>query len=143
MVSKKVYVGIDFGTTHTGFSYTFDGAKNDIFIYSDWPGQQPYSKDKTCILYENENGIWNVKKYGYSAYEHYSRNVATTTNLYFVQRFKLLLDPNSKEVYIKLPTGLTRERLLKDYLGYIKYYVKVALEKKLGDFEKLNISWYL
>ncbi len=142
MVSNKIYVGIDFGTTHSGFSYTFDGAEDEIFFFSDWPGlPQPYPKDKTCILYEKEKGIWNAIKYGYSAYQYYTRNVAAASNFYFVERFKLLLDPNSN-IHIELPTGLTRERLLKDYLGYMKYYVKLVLELKLGKFENLNISWY-
>jgi hypothetical protein len=142
MSSKKIFVGIDFGTTHSGICYTYVGADDQLQCYYDWPQRpMPYPKDRTCILYEKKNGKWIPEMFGNRAYTYYrTRNPANGTYFY-VEKFKLLLDPNSN-FNIQLPTGLTRERLLKDYLSYMKYYVELLTSSQPGEVQNLDISWY-
>jgi len=88
-----VVVAIDFGTSFSGFAFSFnhrDGSE-DIFMNRRWGSAQGYStlKTPTCILL---NPNKKFVKFGFEAAERYAElEDATDKSFYFFDRFKMML----------------------------------------------------
>ena len=63
------FVGIDFGTSGTGYAFTpTPGA--DVRTVEVWPGQlKPYCKTLTAVLYDKQT--WQPVAFGWEAYRQY------------------------------------------------------------------------
>jgi molecular chaperone DnaK (HSP70) len=100
-----VVVGIDFGTTYSGYGYSFrDEYNNDhskIFSNSDWKSEDGLvtTKTPTVILFD-ENG--KFQSFGYEAEEAYTRLLedgGADGHSYFSSfKMKLFQDEDSKEL---------------------------------------------
>jgi hypothetical protein len=138
--NNTIHAGIDFGTTHSGFSYTFAKAQDTLECFFGWANQpKPYCKDKTAILYEFNHSIWSPVAFGYTAWSKYKRQ-RQTTNLFYVEKFKLLLDAHS-DFHIELPNGISEERLFSDYLGYMKEMCLTQVKSQIPQSEQMRIKW--
>ena len=80
---------------------------------------------------------YKAKFFGYRALMEYKE----AAKGHYVERFKLLLDPESK-VLVSLPDGLSLKQVLKDYLGYMKEEFLKQSENIAGIF-KSDIKWYV
>ena len=100
-----VVVGIDFGTTYSGYGYSFrDEYKNDhskIFSNTDWKSGDGLvtTKTPTVILFD-ENG--KFQSFGYEAEEAYTRLLedgkADGYSYFSSFKMKLFQDEDSKEL---------------------------------------------
>lgn len=91
MVKPFLVVGIDFGTTYSGFSWAKSTGKRDIRLVNDWESRQDYdaTKDKvpTCISFHSKGG----PRHGYLA-----------SGKKQCKWFKLLLQPGNNADYEEL-----------------------------------------
>ena len=97
-----VVVAIDFGTSFSGFAFSFnhrDGSE-DIYMNRAWGSAQGYTtyKTPTCILL---NPYKKFVKFGFEAAEKYAElEDAKDKSFYFFDRFKMML--HGSEVSLKL-----------------------------------------
>lgn len=88
-----VVVAIDFGTSFSGFAFSFnhrDGSEN-IYMNRAWGSAQGYStlKTPTCILLSPQK---KFIKFGFEAAEKYAElEEAKDKTFYFFDRFKMML----------------------------------------------------
>lgn len=88
-----VVVAIDFGTSFSGFAFSFnhrDGSE-DIYMNRAWGSAQGYStlKTPTCILLNPQK---KFIKFGFEAAEKYAElEEAKDRSFYFFDRFKMML----------------------------------------------------
>lgn len=88
-----VVVAIDFGTSFSGFAFSFnhrDGS-DEIYMNRSWGSAQGYStfKTPTCILLNREK---KFVKFGFEAAEKYAElEDADDKSFYFFDRFKMML----------------------------------------------------
>lgn len=88
-----VVVAIDFGTSFSGFAFSFnhrDGSE-DIYMNRAWGSAQGYStlKTPTCILLSPQK---KFIKFGFEAAEKYAElEEAKDRSFYFFDRFKMML----------------------------------------------------
>ena len=88
-----VVVAIDFGTSFSGFAFSFnhrDGS-DEIYMNRSWGSAQGYSTHKTptCILLNREK---KFVKFGFEAAEKYAElEDAEDKSFYFFDRFKMML----------------------------------------------------
>ncbi|RIA79986.1 hypothetical protein C1645_882415 [Glomus cerebriforme] len=61
----RVVVGLDFGTTYSGFAYAHVSDDNNIIINNNWPGELGQLKTNTVIQYDEHHE--NVESWGYPA----------------------------------------------------------------------------
>ena len=87
-------VAIDFGTTYSGFAFSFNKEQGDdsIFMNRDWVNEQGHrtSKTPTCLLLKPDQSF---DSFGYKAVEKYAnlRSVYEEKNFFFFQNFKMSL----------------------------------------------------
>jgi len=87
-------VGIDFGTTYSGFAFSFNKEQGDdsIFMNRDWLNEQGHrtSKTPTCLLLKPDQSF---DSFGYKAVEKYAnlRSVYEEKEFLFFQHFKMSL----------------------------------------------------
>ena len=87
-------VGIDFGTTYSGFAFSFNKEEGDdsIFMNRDWVNEQGHrtSKTPTCLLLKPDQSF---DSFGYKAVEKYAnlRSVYEEKDFLFFQNFKMAL----------------------------------------------------
>ena len=95
--SQKLYiatVGIDFGTTYSGFAFSFNNEQDDeaIFMNRDWVNELGHrtSKTPTCLLLNRDQSF---DSFGYKAVEKYAnlRSVYEGKEFFFFQNFKMKL----------------------------------------------------
>ena len=90
---RDVVVAIDFGTSSSGFAFSFnhkDGSE-DIYMNRAWGREQGYStfKTPTCLLLNQQR---EFKKFGYEAAEKYAESEETEDrSSYFFKHFKMML----------------------------------------------------
>ena len=92
-VNCDVVVAIDFGTSFSGFAFSFnhkDGS-DEVYMNREWGQEQGYStfKTPTCLLLDQHR---QFMKFGYEAAEKYAEleDVQDRTFHYF-DRFKMML----------------------------------------------------
>lgn len=157
MKDPLVVVGVDFGTTYSGFAYALWGenkalttgsaAKAELYMTLEWPGQQfPYSKTPTSALY----GGGNMTEWGWNA--EVRRNDFPES--FFVQRVKLHLQPQGDDVpegrisfnpaeAAPLPPGITPLKIITDYLKAMKDFIFKTIAKSGVHAPPKDIRWCL
>ena len=70
----RVVVGLDFGTTYSGFSYALKSDPEQIYLFYEWPGAQEatnsaYCKTSTSLRYtsDSDTGKWVLENWGWRA----------------------------------------------------------------------------
>ena len=85
-------VAIDFGTTYTGFAFSFNRGNNAIFMNRDWTSEQGdrTSKAPTCLLL---NPDLSFNSFGYDAMKTYAelQKEHEEQKYFFFQHFKMAL----------------------------------------------------
>ena len=87
-------MGIDFGTTYSGFAFSFNKEEDDeaIFMNRDWVNELGHrtSKTPTCLLLNKDQSF---DSFGYKAVEKYAhlRSVYEEKEFFFFQNFKMKL----------------------------------------------------
>ena len=87
-------VAIDFGTTYSGFAFSFnkDEGEDAIFMNREWENEQGHrtSKTPTCLLLKPD---LSFDSFGYQAEEKYANlnNLSEEKEYMFFRHFKMLL----------------------------------------------------
>ena len=87
-------VAIDFGTTYSGFAFSFNKEQGDdsIFMNRDWVNEQGHrtSKTPTCLLLKPDQSF---DSFGYKAVEMYTslKSLSEEKEYFFFQHFKMFL----------------------------------------------------
>ncbi|CAG8589360.1 11567_t:CDS:2 [Ambispora leptoticha] len=116
----RVAVGVDFGTTFSGFAYAFiqkNKTKTEVIVNEEWGHFKSPNKTNTVLQY-NEYGevlTWGVDALGSEPSRRRANNSSKT-----VEAFKFYLGdvPESKKP--QLPSGITFEKAITDYLGQME-----------------------
>ncbi|KAG0593064.1 hypothetical protein KC19_1G303000 [Ceratodon purpureus] len=198
----RVVVGLDFGTTYSGFAFAHISDPEKVYTYYDYPragGEKPYCKTLTASYYKalppapgSKKGRWQLHSWGYPARTDHERDIQalhkymqsqnptssapsekkptssssshavenffsrfkkfssrnTSDNApsvgVFLSRFKLHLASRKTEASSAspLPTGLTIEQVITDYLRELGGLILQHLQKKYGaHFSKELIQW--
>ena len=89
--SHLAVIAIDFGTTYSGFAFSFikDQGKDAIFMNMDWVNEQGSltSKTPTCLLLKSD---LSFDSFGYEAIEKYAGLEGEEDYLFF-KHFKMAL----------------------------------------------------
>jgi hypothetical protein len=108
-------IGLDFGTTYSGFSYCHVNEPENMNTNDSWPGCSGQLKTNTVLQYDDEYN--NVKLWGYSAlYERPSRR-NRRQNSTPVELFKLHLSNLPHNLKLELPVDY--KKAITDYLKEI------------------------
>ncbi|PKK64594.1 hypothetical protein RhiirC2_854196 [Rhizophagus irregularis] len=126
----RVIVGIDFGTTHSGFAYTHTKNKEkEIFTHTDWQDYAGRFKVPTVLLYDDD--LKSVQSWGFSALAKRPKRKKVIDKKP-VELFKLHLGKMSNKP--PLPNGLDYKKAITDYLHEFGKVVK----NKIDDCWKVN-----
>ncbi|GET01985.1 hypothetical protein GLOIN_2v1871395 [Rhizophagus clarus] len=125
----RVVVGIDFGTTYSGFAFAHKSNPNDIIVQDYWKGREGWYKTPTVIKYDDS--YTNVISWGFSALAVKPRGRSLRPSSKPIELFKLYLSENESSGTAPLPDALNYKDVIKDYL------------KKLGEDIKrrVNTHW--
>ncbi|KAF0520398.1 actin-like ATPase domain-containing protein [Gigaspora margarita] len=126
----RVVVGIDFGTTFSGFAYA-NVETGEVISNEDWPGKKGPKKVPTVLQYD-EN-FDHVISWGFDALANEPtkrRKKDKSTPSRPVELFKLHLgDIQAKEKPV-LPSKITPERAIADYLQKFGEIIKEEVERR-------------
>ncbi|GBC29314.2 uncharacterized protein OCT59_009912 [Rhizophagus irregularis] len=126
----RVIVGIDFGTTHSGFAYTHVRTQlNEIITHTDWQDYAGRFKVPTVLLYDDD--LKSVQSWGFSALAKRPKRKKVIDKKP-VELFKLHLGKMSNKP--PLPNGLDYKKAITDYLHEFGKVVK----NKIDDCWKVN-----
>ncbi|KAJ3046355.1 hypothetical protein HK097_000943 [Rhizophlyctis rosea] len=141
----RVVVGIDFGTTFSGYAHAHCSGVTDKKVYSffKWPaspGGVPWSKTSSVSLYEGTN----LKAWGFPATREFARidgggEGTAAAEIHFGRvgqftlctRFKLHLD-ESCESRPPLPPGMDEVTVIGDYLHALHSFMMPELRQIYG-----------
>ncbi|RIA82245.1 hypothetical protein C1645_862964 [Glomus cerebriforme] len=122
-----VVIGIDFGTTHTGFSFSHveDEDIGDIETNDTWPGGMGNLRTNTVLQYKND--FEEVESWGYPALckKPNRRNKETKP----IELFKLYLGNCLEKLRPKLPEKVTYKRAITDYLCEVGKLIKETIPR--------------
>ena len=96
-------VAIDFGTTYSGFAFSFikDQGKDSIFMNRDWANEQGgrTSKTPTCLLL---NADLSFDSFGYEAVDKYAglQDDCNEGEYLFFQHFKMALHNDEVKIIL-------------------------------------------
>lgn len=122
----RVVVGLDFGTTFSGFGYAHKSAPDEVYVHYEWPGfteasGKPYCKTQTALYYKPKGNGLQFDSWGWDAQLHYTcdlelvqrKKASPSTVGELITRFKLhLADGNSGPLSAApLPRGLTTKQV--------------------------------
>lgn len=166
VLEAKVVVGLDFGTTYTGFAYSFKkSGGRDIYTFYDYAAMpKPYCKTMTVLYYKPSRehpGGWRLQSWGHPARINFDQdykallrweslnNGGAVVNSpkpvvgSFLTRFKLILamKQDAPPIVKPLPSGLTVDRVITDYLREIGGLVLATLRKTSAGLTKQDIQW--
>ncbi|GBC08039.1 hypothetical protein RclHR1_07890006 [Rhizophagus clarus] len=120
----RVVVGLDFGTTYSGFAYRHVSGGDSICTNDEWPGKSGILKTNTVLQYDSE--YKNVVEWGYPALsKRKNKNKVRPVEL-----FKLHLGNLQENLKPKLPDKLGYKKAITDYLREIGKLVKEIIMKK-------------
>ncbi|CAG8551863.1 7908_t:CDS:10 [Ambispora gerdemannii] len=114
----RVVVGVDFGTTFSGFAYAFKSNPNEVVTNDVWPGQTGQFKTNTALSYDDS---FSVLEWGYPALaqEPQKKTKGADKNKQLpkpVELFKLYLGNLEPDEEPPLPKGLDWKKAISDYL---------------------------
>jgi len=145
--SYVVVVAIDFGTTYSGFAFSFikDKGKDSIFMNREWGNEQGgrTSKTPTCLLLKPDQSF---DSFGYEAVEKYAnlQDESEEKRYYFFQHFKMALHNDASvnsETTIRAVNGMY-VRAMTVFARSMEYLKDEALKvicQRTGD-EYYNVS---
>ncbi|GES97268.1 hypothetical protein GLOIN_2v1838167 [Rhizophagus clarus] len=124
----RVVIGLDFGTTYSGFSSYHCGEDiGDIRVNDDWPGRGGVLKTNTILQYETDD-FKKVDSWGYKAL--YSKpSKRSTVEARPIELFKLYLGNCLDKFKPKLPEPLTYKKAITDYLCEMGKLIKKTVDK--------------
>ncbi|KAG0618894.1 hypothetical protein M758_4G099400 [Ceratodon purpureus] len=161
-IRPRVVVGLDFGTTFSGFAFAHITEPEKIYTFYEYPnstGERPYCKTLTGIYYKEIGGKWVFKSWGFPARGEYERDFMALRKLRAkgpsndpfkptvgtcFTKFKLHLagrdmGPSSASA---LPEGITVNVLITDYLREMGALIVHTLQKNYGpQLTVKSIQW--
>ncbi|KAL2652357.1 hypothetical protein R1flu_020485 [Riccia fluitans] len=152
--APKIVVGVDFGTTFSGFAFALVSDAQKVYCFYDWPGQTAaggkyYCKTQTSLRYTTGDdntpaGEFQLQDWGWNAtinhrkalqqqqHAHRSSSAGKNPSSHLVKRFKLLLAPKSTAPAAfeepLVPQGLNADRTITDYLRLLASFIMERLE---------------
>ncbi|KAG0590425.1 hypothetical protein KC19_1G098600 [Ceratodon purpureus] len=139
-------VGLDFGTTYSGFAYAKAADPEHIHVYYDWPSrnsEKPYCKTLTGIYYTEEQ----AEKLQCASWGHHARSdsVVSTAKGVYLSKFKLLLKKDLDDPFLvsSIPSPLTVNTIITDYLRHIGELALTVIKNHEGDvsFNRDSVQW--
>ncbi|XP_024390872.1 uncharacterized protein [Physcomitrium patens] len=153
----KVVVGLDFGTTFSGFAFAHKAKPTEIYTFYEWPrATKPYCKTLSGIYYEPGDGsTTQIKSWGFPALHEFTKDVHNlqrarqrTADLppvgVFLVRFKLHLasKDSGESSAARLPPGYNVTKVISDYLREIGASILRHLRTKFNDELTLDqVQW--
>ncbi|CAB4375414.1 unnamed protein product [Rhizophagus irregularis] len=120
----RVVVGIDFGTTHSGFAYAHKRIKT-IIVHSEWQEYYGLYKIPTILLYDDK--YEKVQSWGFNALKESIDN-----NKKPIELFKLYLSRMKNKPF--LPNGFDYKKAIIDYLHEMGEIIKHVIINDWIDF---------
>lgn len=152
----KVVVGLDFGTTYSGFAFAFKTNPADIYTHAVWPQSdlRNYCKTKTELFYSRDSrGNLTLKSWGCKASADQIREEAGWQRDggvgagELVTKFKLhLADAGNRQESSAppLPAKLTTKIAITDYLRELSKYCLNELQRGYGErWSMRDVQWCL
>ncbi|RIA86102.1 hypothetical protein C1645_878884 [Glomus cerebriforme] len=122
----RVVVGLDFGTTYTGFSlYHVDDDVEDIKTNDEWPGEIGQLKTNTVLQYKAN--FEEVELWGYPALCKKPNKKSKYNETKPIELFKLYLGNCLEKFRPNLPEPLTYKQVITDYLCEIGKLIKKTI----------------
>lgn len=166
---RMVVVGLDFGTTYSGFSFALISEPYKINSFFEYPNSSNlYPKTPTVSYYKKVPGHedqWRLNSWGFTARSEYTRDMAKLTKEQrrrkhsgaqndnaplpevgrYITKFKLYL-ANERMARVPLPSlpaGLTNERVITDYLREMGALILKTLRGQYRNLDLTNdlIQW--
>ena len=159
----RLVVGLDFGTTFSGFAYAHITEPDMVYTFFDYNkaggAGKPYCKTLTASYYKKVGGTWQFKSWGYPARAECARdiqalrkqrargsssNAIQSTVGTYDTRFKLHLAGRDLggSTAQPLPPGLTVNVVITDYLREMGALVLKTLQEHYGaQLTKQAIQW--
>ncbi|CAB4437224.1 unnamed protein product [Rhizophagus irregularis] len=126
----RVVVGLDFGTTYSGFTLCHvddDDDLSKIKTNTEWPGEMGKFKTNTVLQYDND--FREVELWGYPALCKRPNRRSRDNETKPVELFKLFLGSCLEKYKPKLPGSLTYKQTITDYLKKIGELIKETIPK--------------
>ncbi|GES96669.1 hypothetical protein GLOIN_2v1486447 [Rhizophagus clarus] len=117
----RVVVGLDFGTTYSGFSFCYVTNPKEIITNDQWFGEFISFKTNTVLQYDENN---EVKSWGLPALTEKPGRRKSSSNKIRVELFKLHLGKLPDNLKPHLPDGLNYKKTIIDYLREIGEVIK-------------------
>ncbi|KAG0610978.1 hypothetical protein M758_7G105700 [Ceratodon purpureus] len=158
----RIIVGLDFGTTFSGFAFAHISDPDQVYTFFDYPKaggpEKPYCKTLTGSYYKNVGGTWEFRSWGFTARAEHERDIQVArkqrasgpsngpsqplVGSYFT-KFKLHLA--SKDLGASSAQGLplgTVNVLITDYLREMGALILKKLQGHFGEqISKQAIQW--
>lgn len=149
--SKLLVAAIDFGTTFSGYAYSFvhDYKSDPLKIQTNhWIGGGHISlKAPTTVLFTPQQAFYS---FGYEAEDKYAElaEEGTHTNWYLFQRFKMLLHENqalsrTTPILDEHKKPMTAIKIFSSGIAYLKKGLMEQLQKKVTDVREDDVHWVL
>ncbi|XP_024391964.1 uncharacterized protein [Physcomitrium patens] len=143
-------IGLDFGTTFSGFAYAKVSDPEHIYVHHDWPcmsGGNEYCKTLTGLFYtKTATGELQCTSWGHPARSDYMANRGdSSTRGFYLSKFKLLLkkDLDVSSLASAIPPSLTVSKIITQYLKHIGEYALSVLRNHDGEvrFSQDSVQW--
>ncbi|KAI8926264.1 hypothetical protein BC831DRAFT_457079 [Entophlyctis helioformis] len=135
-------VGIDFGSTYSGFSYAPVDAPDDINSFTEWenqPANMPFPKAPTSIRYRLEaDGTYTPVFWGHKSKRAETRAIKSG-ELIEITGFKLWFDPTYPRD--GQPVGMDWRQPTVDFLRLISDLALNVISHRFGGVAKSEIMW--
>ena len=149
---RHVVVGLDFGTTFSGFAFAHITDPEQVFTFLDYPtsggGKLTDCKTLTASYYKNNGGTWQFRSWSYPARAEYAHDLQAMRKHRMSGPSNDLLQPSVGSYFVKfklhlaskdlgastalLPPGLTVNILITDYLREMGALVLKTLQDHYG-----------
>lgn len=117
MQEKNIIVAIDFGSSNTGYAYTFKGKNNDEIFFGTFPGTGASIKTLNKVIINDKN---EVVRYGHEVNDYISKGILKG-NEHLFERIKMNL---YKNIYKIRAVNSSKEMNLVDIIAIILEYIK-------------------
>ncbi|CAB4375399.1 actin-like ATPase domain-containing protein [Rhizophagus irregularis] len=136
----RVVVGLDFGTTFSGFTYCHVEDRQNMSTNETWPGQLGQFKTNTVLEYDDD--LDKVVLWGYPALtKRPSRNKEKNKRKNVVELFKLHLGNLSPKLRNEL--SVDYKKAITDYLGEIGKCVEETIDVRWKGMKLENVLFIL